>query len=89
MSEEKDIDWDKVLEYYDQGLTDRKIGKKFKCGYRPIFEWRHANNLPANHKGRGKVDNSIIKAALIGVGVGLIGYKAYKGYKRKKENKKE
>lgn len=75
-----EIDWKRVRNLYNEGLTDRAIGKKFKCGYRPIYEWRHENNLPANHVGR----KQIAKGVLIGVGVAAAGYAIYKKSKKEK-----
>jgi hypothetical protein len=77
-----EIDWDKVRTLYNEGLTDRAIGKKFKCGYRPIYAWRHENNLPANHIGRKQIANSV----LIGVGVAAASYVIYKKVKEKKHD---
>jgi hypothetical protein len=77
-----EMDWEKVRTLYNEGLTDRAIGKKFKRGYRPIYEWRHENNLPANHIGR----KQIAKGVLIGVGVAAAGYVIYKKVKEKKDD---
>ena len=77
-----EIDWEKVRTLYNEGLTDRAIGKKFKCGYRPIYAWRHENNLPANHIGRKQIANGV----LIGVGVAAAGYVIYKKVKEKRDD---
>lgn len=80
MKNKFEIDWKIVETLYNEGLTDRAIGRKFKCGYRPIYEWRHENNLPANHIGR----KQIAKGVFIGVGVAAAGYMIYKKVKEKK-----
>ena len=55
------FDWAKGRELYEQGKTDREIGKAIGCGKNTVNSWRRRNHLPPNmkqgcyeHRGKAK-----------------------------------
>ncbi len=81
----KEIDWEAVKKLYDNGQTDRSIGKRFECGYRKIYKWRHKNGLPANHIGRKR----LVTGVLVGAGAAVAAIAIYKEVKKLSKDKKE
>ncbi len=42
------VNYEKVRELYDQGMTDREIAEGAHCGQSTVSKWRKQNGLPAN-----------------------------------------
>jgi len=45
----KKIDENKLVSFWNLGLSDREIAKKFKCNCSTVYRWRARLGLEANH----------------------------------------
>lgn len=48
------LDWEKIMQLYEQGYTDMHIARIIGCSDRTVQKWRKKNNLPSKHKKGGK-----------------------------------